>query len=296
MSSQPRLWTLLARDMPALAGAVFLTLLVVVAIVGPLVLGDLSTHVDLRLRNVPPFSLEHGWSYLLGADALGRSVAARIVVGARNSLAIAVAAVATSAVLGGLLGLVAGFKGGRADHLIMRLADIVMSFPSLLLALVVIYLIGPSGYNIVVVLAIAGIPIYLRTVRAEVLEVRERMFVSAARALGVKPWRILIRHILPMVMPTLLTLATLEFASVILTESALSFLGLGIQPPDFTWGAMVASGRAYLASAWWIACLPGVMIMLTTLALNLVSSWLKTATDPQQRWRLEIPKQAWRDA
>jgi peptide/nickel transport system permease protein len=170
----------------------------------------------------------------------------------------------------------------------MRLADIVMSFPSLLLAVVVLYILAPGVGTLVLVLAITRIPVYVRTTRAEVLEIRERMYVSAARVMGAGTQRILLRHILPAVLPTLLTIASLDFAYVMLVESALSFLGIGIQPPEMTWGLMVSQGRNYLASAWWLAFWPGLAIMLTTMALNLLSVWLRTVSDPEQRWRLEL--------
>jgi peptide/nickel transport system permease protein len=146
----------------------------------------------------------------------------------------------------------------------------------------------PRVANLVLVLAVTRIPIYLRTTRAEVLELRERMFVAAARVMGAGPVRIVWRHVVPLVLPTLMTIATIDFAFVMLAESALSFLGIGIQPPEITWGLMVAQGRNYLASAWWLAFWPGVAIMLTTLALNLLSGWMRIATDPVQRWRLEV--------
>lgn len=282
----------LANDKLALAAACFLVILIVMAIFGPMLIGDLATRLGLRQRNLAPFSLEQGWAYFLGADTLGRSILARLVVGARNTLGIAAAAVLTSMLVGGLLGLVAGYSNRWFSHLILRLTDVVMSFPSLLLALIVLYTLGPSIANLVIVLAITRIPIYLRTTRAEVLELRERMFVSAARSMGAGSARILFRHIAPLVAPTLLTIAAIDFATVILAESALSFLGLGIQPPDFTWGAMVATGRGYLSSAWWIAFWPGVAILLTTLSLNLLSSWARTVADPQQRWRLQKLKRA----
>ena len=172
----------------------------------------------------------------------------------------------------------------------MRLADVIMSFPSLLLAVIVLYMLSPSVGNVILVLAITRIPIYLRTTRAEVLEIRERMFVQAAQVMGASSLRIVFRHILPMVIPTLVTIATLDFAFVMLAESALSFLGIGIQPPEITWGLMVAQGKQYLANAWWLAFWPGLAIILTTLSLNLLSNWLRIALDPAQRWRLEIPR------
>ena len=240
------------------------------------------------MRNAVPFTLEHGWAYVLGADSLGRSILARLLVAARSTLTIAAAAVIIAMTFGAALGLLAGFTRSWVGELIMRLTDIVMSFPSTLLAVVILYTFRPSIATLVAVLAITRLPVYIRTTRAEVLEIRERMFVSAARVMGASPLRIALRHVLPMVLPTLLTIGTVEFAIVMLAELGLSFLGIGIQPPEVTWGLMVAQGRGYLATAWWLSFFPGVAIMLTTLALNLLSGWVRIATDPMQRWRLEV--------
>jgi peptide/nickel transport system permease protein len=279
---------LLASDPFALAAAIFMVLLVAGAVLGPWLLEELATRPQLRMRNAAPFTLEHGWGYILGADSLGRSILARLLVAARSTLTIAAAAVAIAMVFGAALGLLAGFTRSWVGDLVMRLTDIVMSFPSTLLAVVILYTFRPSILTLVAVLAITRLPVYIRTTRAEVLEIRERMFVSAARVMGASSLRIALRHVLPMVLPTLLTIATVEFAIVMLAESGLSFLGIGIQPPEVTWGLMVAQGRGYLATAWWLSFFPGVAIMLTTLALNLLSGWMRIATDPMQRWRLEV--------
>jgi peptide/nickel transport system permease protein len=279
---------LLWRDKFALVSALYLGLMVLCALLGPALLEDVATKMNLRGRNAPPFTLEHGWLYVLGADALGRSILARIIVAAQNTLAVAAAAVALALAIGGTLGLIAGYRGGWLGEVIMRAADVIMSFPSLLLAVVVLYMFEPRVANLVLVLAVTRIPVYLRTTRAEVLEIRERMFVAAARVMGASPLRIVLRHVAPIVLPTLITVATLDFAFVMLAESALSFLGIGIQPPEITWGLMVAQGRNYLQIAWWLAFWPGLAIMLTTLALNLLAGWLRIATDPVQRWRLEV--------
>jgi peptide/nickel transport system permease protein len=212
---------------------------------------------------------------------------ARLILASRNTLTIAAAAVALSLVVGGALGLLAGYARGWIGDLVLRLTDIVMSFPSLLMAVVILYMFEPSVLNVVLVLAITRLPVYIRTTRAEVLELKQRLFVSAARVMGASPLRIALRHVLPMVVPTLMTIATVEFAYVMLAESGLSFLGIGIQPPEVSWGLMVAQGRNYLGSAWWLAFFPGLAIMLTTLAINLFASWLRIVMDPLQRWRLE---------
>ncbi|MEZ5825115.1 MAG: ABC transporter permease [Geminicoccaceae bacterium] len=279
---------LLARDKVALVAALFLLLVVAAAIFGPMLVEDVAGKMNLlRACNAPPGSLEAGILHVLGADQLGRPILARIIQAARNTILIAASAVAVSMIVGAIIGLVAGYARGWVETVIMRGADIVMSFPSLLLAVIVLYVFEPHVGNLVIVLAITRLPIYIRTTRAEVLEIRERMYVQAARVLGASPMRLILRHIMPMVLPTLITIATLDFAFVMLAESALSFLGIGIQPPEVTWGLMVAQGRNYLSSAWWLAFFPGLAIMLTTLSLNLLSSWLRLATDPTQRWRLE---------
>ena len=278
---------LLWADKFATAAAVFLVLVALCAIFGPALFEKASGAMNLRGRNLAPFHLEQGWLMILGADSLGRPILARIVVAAQNTITIAFFAVLAAATIGGFLGLVSGYSRTQLSNLILRLADVIMSFPSLLLAVIVLYMLQPSIFNLVIVLAITRVPVYLRTVRAEVLEIRERMFVQAARVMGASSLRIILAHILPMVFPTLLTVATLDFAFVMLAESSLSFLGIGIQPPDVTWGLMVAQGRPYINQAWWLCFWPGLMIVLTTMSLNLVSNWLRIALDPTQRWRLE---------
>jgi peptide/nickel transport system permease protein len=283
-------WRLLARDRLALCSAVWLVFLLVCMAVGPEWLGKAANDMNLRARNVPPGSMEHGWLWILGSDALGRSMLARLVVASRNTLTIAFTAVIVAMIIGGVLGLIAGYVGRGVGNLIMRISDVIQSFPSLLLAVVVLYMLEPRVANLIIVLAVTRIPSYLRVARAEVLEIRERVFVDAARALGGSRTHILWRHVLPIVAPTLLTILTVDFAIVMLSESGLSFLGIGIQPPEITWGLMVAQGRNYLSQAWWLSFFPGLAIMATTLSANLLSNWLRLVTDPVQRWRLEAPK------
>lgn len=283
-----RWFSMLWADKLAFFAAFFLFVVLLCAILGPHFLDAYATKQNLRGRNAPPFDLTHGWVYVLGADALGRPLLARIVVAAQNTMLVAAGAVAASSIVGAALGLVAGYSRRSAAQWIMRLGDVIMSFPSLLLAVIVLYMLEPSVANIVLVLAITRIPIYLRTTRAEVLEVRERMFVQAATVMGASHRRIVFRHILPVILPTLVTIATLDFAFVMLAESSLSFLGIGIQAPEITWGLMVSQGRPYLTNAWWLSFWPGLAIILTTLSLNLLSNWLRIALDPAQRWRLEM--------
>jgi peptide/nickel transport system permease protein len=287
-----QIWMMLWRDKFAFCAAVFLIIAASCAIFGPAFLAEAASDQNLRGRNAPPFSLEQGWLYFLGADALGRPLLARIVVAAQNTLTVAAGAVVCSLLIGSTLGLIAGYGSKYVSQVVMRLADVIMSFPSLLLAVVVLYVLPPSVTNLIIVLAITRIPVYLRTTRAEVLEIRERMFVQAAKVMGASNRRIIFRHILPVVAPTLLTIATLDFAFVMLAESSLSFLGIGIQPPEITWGLMVSQGRPYLSNAWWLAFWPGLAIILMTLSLNLLSNWMRIALDPVQRWRLEARAQA----
>ena len=279
---------MLVRDKFALCAAIFLLVLVLAAFLGSFLLDDIATKQNLRGRNAPPFDFAKHWVFWLGGDALGRPLLARIIVAARNTLMIAGSAVCISIVIGCFLGLIAGYSTNFFSHLIMRIADVIMSFPSLLLAVIILYMLPPSLLNIIVVLAITRIPVYLRTARAEVLEIRERMFIQAAQVMGASKKRIIFRHILPIIIPTMITIATLDFAFVMLAESSLSFLGIGIQPPEITWGLMVAQGRSYLTTAWWLSFWPGLAIILTTLSLNLLSNWLRVVLDPQQRWRMEV--------
>ncbi len=282
-----RVYSMFLNDKLALISIIFLVFIFIIAIFGPYLTSDSFTKMNLKLRNLAPFSFDHNFMYFLGADALGRSMIARLIIGTQNTMFIAGSAVILSMTIGGVLGLISGFFGGKSGNLIMRLADIIMSFPSLLLAVIVLYMFDPGLFNLVVVLAFTRMPIYMRTARAEVLEIRERLFVSAAISMGASSFRIIFKHIAPLTIPTLITIATLDFAFVMLGESALSFLGVGIQPPEVTWGLMVAQGRNYLQIAWWLAFFPGLMIMLVALSLNLLSSWLRIVLDPRQRWRLE---------
>lgn len=288
-SRPPRWWLLLGRDRTAAAAATVLALVFLVALSGRLFLGDRAVRQDLRASLRPP-SLDHGVSGLLGTDVLGRSVLARLVDAAGTTLSIAVPAVLCSLLIGSALGLWAGYHGGVRESIAMRVADVILSFPSLLIAVVVLYVFAPGAMNIVLILAVARIPVYLRTARAEAAELRSRLFVDAARTFGTPASAIIVRHLLPIALPTLLTVATLDFCFVMLTESSLSFLGIGIQPPEVSWGLMVAQGRQYLRTAWWIAVLPGLAIMLTTVSATVLAAWVRLASDPGQRWRLTLPR------
>jgi peptide/nickel transport system permease protein len=279
---------LLRKDPSAVIALVWIAILVVALIADAFFLHRYSVTVNLRVRNAPPFNPDNGWLYFLGADALGRSMIARLAAAAGPSLGVAFASVGFSLVIGTIFGLLAGWTSGSIGTLVMRVADMIQGFPTFLLALIVLYVFGPSIINVVLVLGVTRAPAYIRVARAEVLEIRERLFIDASRVLGAGPWWIVRKHVLPIVAPTLLTIASVNLAMVMLIESSLSFIGLGIQPPAASWGLMVAQGRGYLSNAWWLACFPGLAIMFTTIAFNLLSSWFRMATDPQQRWRLEL--------
>ncbi|UQN15168.1 ABC transporter permease [Gulosibacter sp. ACHW.36C] len=287
---RPSLFTLLLRDKFATTAAVVLIVIILTSLVAPLLVSDLAQRPDLPNRNLPPFSIGEGWQFILGSDAIGRSMLARMMIAGGTSLGVSLAAVVVAGIIGTAWGIWAGYHRGWRESLSMRIGDIIMSFPSLLLAVVILYIFAPSAANIVLVLALTRIPIYLRTARAETAELRTRMFVDAARNFGASPATIMGRHIFPNVLPTIVSLATLEFCYVMLAESSLSFLGIGIQPPDLSWGLMVSQGREYLSIAWWQSVLPGLSIVITTVCANVLAAWLRIATDPGQRWRLANKK------
>lgn len=277
----------LVRDRLAFSAALFLLILAVAAALAGTVMPFSPTAQDLLLRNRPPLTpaTDAGLPHLLGTDALGRDVLTRLLYGARVSLAVGAMSVLVSGVFGIVLGLISGYYRGIVDDIVMRAADIQMAFPSLLLALLVLYALGPSIANVILVLAITRWTIYARVTRGMVLSQREQVFVEAARSIGCSNFRILFVHILPNMMAPILVLGTLETAVVILSEASLSFLGLGIQPPDSSWGLMLAEGRQYIRTAWWLVTFPGLAILLTALSLNLLATWFRGVTDPVQRWR-----------
>lgn len=275
----------LLRDPMVLMAVVWFLLMVLAALLGPWLFGDAARSMSLRARNLPALTLENGWINVLGTDPLGRSVLARCIVAAQVTLAIAASAAVVALVVGTAIGLYAGFVGGLPSRIVMQFSDIIQSFPSILLAMIVLYMLSPSPFNIVAVLAFGQLPTYIRVARAEVLELRERLYVDAARVLGAKRPRIIVAHIAPMVIPTVVNIVTIDFALIMLSESSLSFLGIGVQSPTITWGVLVSQGKDYLGTAWWIAFFPGLMIMLTALSINIIANWFRRIRDPRQRWR-----------
>ena len=263
--------------------------LVVTALLSPYVAPHNPIRERLIDRLLPPAWAEDGeWRYVLGTDHLGRDLVSRIIYGSRVSLVVGFAAVIVGGVLGIGLGVVAGFLGGRTDEVIMAVADIQLAFPTILMAIAIIAVLGPNFINLVLVIGISGWVTYARIARGQVLSVREKEYVEAIRAQGGSRWRIVWRHILPNILSPLIVVATLDLARTIILESTLSFLGLGIQPPTPSWGGMLSDGREYLLSAWWIATFPGLALMLTALSCNRLGDWLRDLTDPRcqpTEWR-----------
>lgn len=269
------LWTRLKRNRMAMAGALIVFAMFCFAMLAP-VSGRDPGAIDIVHRLQPP-SLD----YPLGTDDLGRDVLARILYGARISLLVGFVAVGIATFIGILLGALAGFYGRWIDSLIMRFVDIMLCFPSFFLILAVIAFLEPSIWNIMIIIGLTSWMGVARLVRAEFLSLRERDFVVAARAIGARDTRIIFRHILPNAMSPVLVSATLGIAGAILTESALSFLGIGVQPPTPSWGNMLISGKQTLGTAWWLSVFPGLAILFTVLGYNLLGEGIRDAMDPR---------------
>jgi peptide/nickel transport system permease protein len=278
-----RRWAELRIDKPALLGLIWMALVVGAALLAPWVAPYDPSKQNLDIRLQAPAWETGNWSHPLGTDFLGRDVLSRLIFGARVSLLIGVIVVLIIGTVGVLVGLVAGYKGGRVDALIMRLVDTWISFPGLLLAIVVIFMIGPGFGSLVLTLSAVNWPVFARVTRGEVLATREAPYVAAAVIVGCRPRRIVFRHILPNLTSPLMTLAVLQFAIIILSEASLSFLGLGMQPPNTSWGLDIATGKEYIFTSWWLVTFPGLCIAFTVLATNLVAGWLRLVMDPYER-------------
>jgi len=241
---------------------------------------------DLRNALLPPLSHERGGEknlHILGTDNVGRDVLSRLIHGAGVSMLVALSAIGGAAAVGTTLGLVSGFFGGWTDRILMRITDAMLAMPYILIAIVIVVVLGSSLQNIVGVIVFMTWAGYARMVRGEVLTIKQRDFVELARIAGCGRTRIIVKHILPNVFNTLIVLTTLSVGTVILFEAALSFLGMGIQPPTPAWGRMVSEGRSYITVAWWLCVFPGIAIMLTVLAVNLFGDWLRDRLDPRLR-------------
>jgi len=277
-------WSIAARHFRknrlALAGLAVMLLLYLVTLVTPLIAPyDPAEQGNIILSRYLAPSLQH----LMGTDKFGRDIFSRVLYGARISLSIGFIAVGISITLGTLIGALSGYFGGIVDGILMRLTDMMLSFPRLVLLIVVIALFDSSIYLVVIILGLTGWMGTARLVRGEVLSLREREFVQAARALGMGDWRIIFRHVIPNTMAPVIVSATLGIGQTILTEASLSFLGFGVQPPTPSWGNMVADGRDALINAWWIATFPGIAIVVTVVAFNLLGDGLRDALDPRLR-------------
>jgi peptide/nickel transport system permease protein len=268
----------------ALAGGAFVAVLLLVAAAAPWLAPHDPVRQSLRSRlAAPTLEAADGRAHPLGTDHLGRDVLSRTIYGARVSLVVGFAAVIVGGLVGATLGIAAGYRGGWLDTAIMTVADAQLAFPFILLAIGIIAVLGPSFPTLIVVIGLSGWPGYARVLRAQVLVLRSREFVDAIHALGGTVVRIVGRHILPNVLSSLVVIGTLELARSIVLEATLSFLGLGIQPPTPSWGGMVQEGREYLDSAWWISTFPGLVLMLTSVAVSRTGDWLRDLLDPTLR-------------
>jgi peptide/nickel transport system permease protein len=270
------------RDGLAQLGLIVVAATVVAALVAPALAPADPVRNDLLARLTPPAWLPGGsWEHPLGTDTLGRDVVSRLLYGARVSLIVGLSAVVVAGVLGLALGLVAGYYGGRLDDGLMRLGDVQLAFPALVLAVAVLAVVGSGLGTIVLVLGVTGWVTYARIARGEALSLRHREFVEGARALGAGDMAILWRHVLPNVLPPITVVATFSIARTIIAEASLSFLGLGLPPPAPSWGAMLDEGRNYLTTGWWLALFPGLAILVVVLGINVIGDWLRDTLDPR---------------
>ena len=271
------------RDLPWFPGVV-LAALVFSAVFAAYLAPQSPTEGDITQKLIPPIWMERGdWEHPLGTDRFGRDVLSRIIYGSRISLLVSLIAIGVAGTFGTALGLISGYRGGLIDVVLMRLTDIALSLPLILIAVVLVAVSEPSFRNVVLVIALLLWPRFARQIRGETLAIKEQDFVALAVVAGRSSAWIIRRHIFPNVVPTLLVISTLQVGYVILLEGTLSFLGVGVPPPNPAWGLMIADGRGFLATAWWISFLPGLAMLLTVLAVNLMGDWLRDHLDPKLR-------------
>ena len=272
------------RDKLATFGLVVVLSIIAVSLLAPFIAPYDPAAQSVLARLKPPVWYPNGtWDHLLGTDNLGRDVLSRVIWGGRVTLLIGFATCAIAATIGITAGLWAGFLGGRTDAILMRIVDIQISFPGIMLILLVVSVIGPGTATMIIVLSITNWMVYARLVRSIVMATRQTAYVEAAEVIGCRPSRVVGRQILPNLIAPLMTLSILEFTNIVLAEAAVSFLGFGVQPPATSWGLDVASGRDYLLIAWWLVTMPGLAIVLMVLSMNLFASWLRVTTDPEER-------------
>ena len=275
-------WSHFSENKGAVFGLTLIITFIFIALLAPVLAPYGPSQIFSDSLTLPPFWSEGGSSaYLLGTDDLGRDVLSRLIHGARVSLFVGVSIVLISTIVGTSLGLIAGYFGGKVDSVIMRFIDILMAYPSILLAIIVVSVIGPGMTNAISAVAIVNIPSFTRLVRANVLEVKKRQFVMAAKTFGASPIRIMLKEILPNCMATLIVQTTLGLSEGILSTAALGFLGLGVQPPTPEWGIMLSDARPYIESSPWLVTLPGLCILAVVLGLNLFGDGLRDALDPK---------------
>jgi peptide/nickel transport system permease protein len=262
----------------AIAGAAFLLLVILLAVAGPTIAPHSPTATDIPHRLQAP-----GRHHLFGTDDLGRDVFSRVLVAARVSVKVGLIAVGISLIAGVLIGLVAGYYAGRADEILMRLMDMLFAFPAVLLAIAILAVLGPGVTNAMIAIGVVYTPIFARVTRASVLGVREEVYIRASQAIGTSDARIMATHVLPNVAGPVIVQTSVSLAFAILSEAALSFLGLGVQPPAPSWGRMLYDGRDLLSQAWWLGLFPGLAIFLTVFAFNVLGDGLRDALDPRQR-------------
>jgi peptide/nickel transport system permease protein len=268
----------------AVTGGLFVAALGLIAIAAPVLSPADPVRQSLRIRlGGPTLEGVDGRPHLLGTDHLGRDVLSRVIYGSRVSLVVGLSAVVIGGLVGSTVGVIAGFRGGFVDSTIMTLADAQLAFPFILLAIGIIAVLGPSFPTLVLVIGLSGWVSYARILRGQVLGLRSREFIEAIQALGGSVARVVLRHILPNVVSSLVVIATLELGRAIVLEATLSFLGLGIQPPTPSWGGMIYEGREYLDSAWWISTFPGLILMATSLVVSRTGDWLRDLLDPALR-------------
>lgn len=271
------------RELPWFPGLILATL-VFTAVFAAFLAPHSPTEGDITQKLIPPVWMERGdGEHPLGTDRFGRDVLSRIIHGSRISLIVSLVAIGVAGTVGTLLGLVSGYRGGVTDAVLMRLTDVGLSLPTILIAVVLVAVSEPSFRNVVLVIALLLWPRFARQIRGETLAIKEQDFVALAVVAGRSSAWIIRRHIFPNVVPTLLVLATLQVGYVILLEGTLSFLGVGVPPPSPAWGLMIADGRGFLATAWWISLFPGLAMLLTVLAVNLMGDWLRDHLDPKLR-------------
>ncbi len=271
-------WRRLRKNKRAMIGLYIVVIVFLLAILAPVVSPYSPTKISLKNKLDAPSS-----AHWLGTDKLGRDVLARIIYGSRISILVGIIAVGISGTIGIFLGAIAGYFGKWIDVFIMRLVDILLAFPSILLAIALVAVLGASLFNVILAIALVSWVGYARMVRGEFLRLKELEFVEGARAMGLSDFKIIFKHILPNAMAPVIVMATLGLAGAIISESSLSFLGLGVQPPTPSWGGMLSEGRTVIRQAWWIPTFPGIAILLTVLAFNLLGDGLRDALDPKMK-------------